>query len=73
MSLRDVITVKTERAGDGGPNQGTVDIPPDPIDVALEALAVSLDTTTTTKQRTDAAKAIAAARERRVRDRPETP
>jgi hypothetical protein len=73
MSLRDVIPVKTERAGDGGANQGTVDIPPDPIDIALDALAVFLDTTTTTRQRTDAAKAIAAARERRARDRPETP
>jgi len=73
MSLRDVITVKTERAGDGGESQGTVDLPPDPTDVALDALAVILDTTTTTKQRTDAAKAVTALRERRARDRPETP
>jgi len=69
MSLRDVITVKTERAGDGGESQGTVDLPPDPTDVALDALAVILDTTTTTKQRTDAAKAIAAARAKRAPER----
>ena len=73
MSLRDVITVKTERAGDGGESQGTVDLPPDPTDVALDALAVILDTTTTTKQRADVAKSVAAIRERRARDRPERP
>ncbi len=61
--------VKTQRAK----HEPSPPAQPEPIDVALDALAVFLDTTTTTKQRTDAAKAVTAARERRARDRPGTP
>lgn len=72
MTMRDVTPIKTVRAGDD--TRQSVEAPMDPLnalradlDVMLDAQAVQLDTTTTTKQRSDAAKAIRALITKRLR------
>ncbi len=70
MPLRDVTPQKTNRAGDGGAGQGTVDRPPNPtdvaLDVALSALETFLDDTTSTTQRRAARDAVRAVRAKRT-------